>query len=54
MMVLIKAGSEVDKIKKDLSGSGITTAPLDARKNEIKDAYIKLAKAFNDWSNNTC
>ncbi len=50
MNVLVRAGSEIDDIKKDLSGSGISTAPLDSRKNEIKESYNKLAKVSNDWS----
>lgn len=50
MNVLVRAGSEIDDIKKDLSGSGISTAPLDSRKNEIKESYNKLAKVSSDWN----
>ena len=50
MNVLVRAGGEIDDIKKDLSGSGISTAPLDSRKNEIKESYNKLAKVLNDWN----
>ena len=50
MNVLVRAGSEIDDIKKDLSSAGINTAPLDSRKNEIKESYNKLAKVLNDWN----
>ena len=50
MMILVKAGGEIDNIKKDLSGSGISTAALDSRKNEIKESYNKLSKVSNDWN----
>ena len=50
LIVLVRAGGEIDDIKKDLSGSGISTAPLDSRKNEIKESYKKLAKVSSDWS----
>ena len=50
MNVLVRAGGEIDDIKKDLSGSGISTAPLDSRKNEIKESYNKLAKVSSDWN----
>lgn len=50
MNVLVRAGGEIDDIKKDLSGSGISTAPLDSRKNEIKESYKKLAKVSSDWN----
>jgi F0F1-type ATP synthase delta subunit len=48
MLALVKAGGEIDKIKKDVSGAGISTAPLDARLNEIKDMYNFLSKVRND------
>ena len=50
MNVLVRAGGEIDDVKKDLSGSGISTAPLDSRKNEIKESYNKLAKVSSDWN----
>jgi uncharacterized protein YydD (DUF2326 family) len=50
MSSLVKAGVEIDKIKKDMSGSGIPTSPLDARKEEIKSTYNFLAKVSNDLS----
>ena len=50
MNVLVRAGGEIDDIKKDLAGSGISTAPLDSRKNEIKESYNKLSKVLSDWS----
>jgi len=50
MSVLVRAGGEIDDVKKSLSGSGISTAPLDSRKKDIKESYNKLAKALNDWN----
>lgn len=50
MNVLVRAGGEIDDIKKDLSSAGISTAPLDSRKNEIKESYNKLAKVSSDWN----
>ena len=45
---LIKAGNEIDKLKKDMAENGFPTQPLDARKDEIKDAYNNLSKVYND------
>ena len=47
-LALLRAGSEIDKLKKDMQEAGITTAPLDARKDEIKDAYNLLSKVSSD------
>jgi len=45
---LLRAGSEIDKLIKDMQGAGISTAPLDSRKEQIKDAYNTLSKAYSD------
>ncbi len=47
-LALMRAGSDIDKLKKDMQEAGITTAPLDARKEEIKDAYNLLSKVSSD------
>ena len=47
-LALVRAGSEIDKLKKDMATAGITTAPLDARKDEIKDTYNFLSKVYSD------
>lgn len=45
---LLRASSEIDKLKKDMQGAGISTAPLDSRKDQVKDAYNTLSKAYSD------
>lgn len=47
-LALVSAGGEIDKLKKDMAAAGITTAPLDARKDEIKDTYNFLSKVYSD------
>lgn len=47
LSILIKAGPEIQKIKKDMQEAGISTAPLDARYKEIEDSYRGLAKFRN-------
>lgn len=47
-LALVRAGGEIDKLKKDMAAAGITTAPLDARKDEIKDTYNFLSKVYSD------
>ncbi len=45
---LVKAGGEIEKLKKDMADNGFPTQPLDARRDEIADAYNKLSKIYND------
>jgi len=45
---LLRAGSEIDKLKKDMQAAGISTEPLDSRKEQVKDAYNILSKAYSD------
>lgn len=47
LQILMAAGPDIQKIKKDMQEIGVSTAPLDARYDEIKDSYKSLAKFRN-------
>ena len=47
LQILMAAGPDIQKIKRDMQEIGVSTAPLDARYEEVKDAYKGLTKFRN-------